>query len=118
MLTALIFFSGIVFNITDGLSQDLGPLEHAGENCWNPCNTRQGKCNWCGTDGWCCSLGSIGNGCDGSFGGDRGHVCVIKPGKLIFLPAFITYVLFILICTHKSGPPREARQPRPGPWLD
>ena len=99
---ALIYFSGIDPNATRGLSRDskslglsqeLGSLEHAGENCWNPCDTRQGKCNWCGTDGWCCSLGSIGNGCDGSFGGENGHVCTLKPGKLssFFLYLFIIF---------------------------
>ena len=72
---------------------ELGPLEHAGENCWNRCNTRQGKCRWCGTDGWCCSMASVGNGCDGTFGGENGHICTLKPGKLssFFLYLFIIF---------------------------
>ena len=60
---------------------ELGPLEHAGENCWNRCNSVDGKCKWCGTDGWCCSMSSIGNGCDGTFGGENGHICTLKTGK-------------------------------------
>ena len=57
-----------------------GPLEHSGENCWNRCNTKQGKCRWCGTEGWCCNKGTIGNGCDGLFGGNNEFQCVLKPG--------------------------------------
>ena len=45
----------------------------------------QGKCNWCGKDGLCCKMGSFGNGCDGTFGGESGHICALKPGKLKFI---------------------------------
>ena len=62
---------------------ELGPLEHARENCWHPCNTTQGKCTWCGTEGWCCQIGIIGNGCDGSFGGNNGHECALKQGMYL-----------------------------------
>ena len=51
-------------------------------DCWNGCNKQQGKCDWCGTEGWCCRIGWTGNGCDGLFGGSRGHLCVSKPGKI------------------------------------
>ena len=47
-----------------------------------------GKCNWCGTDGWCCAKSVIKNGCDGTFGGDDVHRCVLKPKgdkKIFFL---------------------------------
>ena len=62
---------------------ELDPLEHAGENCWNRCNAKQGKCRWCGTEGWCCQKGSVGNGCDGTFGGENGHICTLKTGKRV-----------------------------------
>ena len=57
-------------------------LAHSGEECSlskNKCNKQEGKCDWCGTEGWCCRKGFIGNGCDGSFGGESGHRCVLKP---------------------------------------
>ena len=59
---------------------ELDPLEHADENCWNICNLAEGKCTWCGTEGWCCQIGSIGNGCDGSYGGNNIHQCALKQG--------------------------------------
>ena len=58
-------------------------LEHAGEDCYAGCNQRDGKCNWCGGDGWCCRKGWVGNGCDGELGGDNRHECTLKPGKPI-----------------------------------
>ena len=57
-------------------------LAHSGEECWlskYKCNKQEGKCDWCGTEGWCCRKDFIGNGCDGSFGGESGHRCVLKP---------------------------------------
>ena len=57
-------------------------LENAGEDCWGGCNSQQGKCDWCGTDGWCCRKDWIGNGCDGTFGGQSNHQCVLKPGNI------------------------------------
>ena len=59
-----------------------GSVEHAGEDCWTGCNYKQGKCGWCGTDGWCCRKDWIGNGCDGTFGGQSNHQCVLKPGNI------------------------------------
>ena len=59
-----------------------GSLENAGEDCWNGCNHKEGKCGWCGTDGWCCRKDWIGNGCDGTFGGQSNHQCVLKPGNI------------------------------------
>ena len=58
-------------------------LNHAGEDCWNDCNDIQGRCEWCGNDGWCCRKEWIGNGCDGSIGGTNSHECVLNPGKNI-----------------------------------
>ena len=57
-----------------------GSLEHEGEDCWFECD-KQGKCDWCGGNGYCCRMGWTGNGCDGTFGGQGGHQCVLKPGK-------------------------------------
>ena len=62
-------------------------LENSGKNCWDGCNKQQGRCNWCGTDGYCCRKGwSIGNGCDGTFGGTGHHLCLLKSsaGNYIF----------------------------------
>ena len=39
---------------------------------------KEGKCDWCGTDGWCCRKGWVGNGCDGTIGGSNGHQCVLN----------------------------------------
>ena len=57
-------------------------LENSGKNCLVGCNKKQGKCDWCGMDGWCCRKGTdwVGNGCDGTFGGPSSHRCVLKPG--------------------------------------
>merc|ERR1712083_552173 len=57
-------------------------LENAGKDCWKGCESTQGKCEWCGADGYCCRKGwTLGNGCDGSFGGWRGHTCVLNPNE-------------------------------------
>ena len=54
-------------------------MENAGRDCWNGCKKQQGKCEWCGFDGYCCRKNfAPGNGCDGSFGGQNRHVCVLK----------------------------------------
>ena len=58
-------------------------LQNAGQDCYPHCNKEQGLCDWCGADGWCCRQGwTAGNGCDGSFGGENMHECVLKPGKI------------------------------------
>ena len=66
---------------TDG-SDESGSLEHAGEDCLNGCNSQEGKCDWCGTNGWCCRKDSIGNGCDGTFGGTNSHQCALKSSNI------------------------------------
>ena len=53
-------------------------LAHSGEDCWIACNEQGGKCDWCGSEGWCCRKDWVGNGCDGLFGGSF-HMCVLKP---------------------------------------
>ena len=57
-------------------------LEHANEQCWwgGMCNKKQGKCNYCGTEGFCCRQDwhDTSAGCDGTFGGIGMHQCVLK----------------------------------------
>ena len=53
-------------------------LKHGGEGCWRKCNQKEGKCDWCGTEGLCCRKGYQGNGCDGSLGSFWNHQCVLK----------------------------------------
>ena len=55
-------------------------MENGGKDCFDVCK-KQGRCDWCGMDGWCCRKDRVGNGCDGTFGG-LNHQCVLKPGKL------------------------------------
>ena len=62
-----------------------GILENDGKDCWSECNQQEGRCNWCGTRGWCCKLSSIGSGCNGLFGGENNHQCKLKPGTLSWL---------------------------------
>ena len=71
---------GFFFSIFVAFSQYLNFKE-----CFNGCNKTQGECNWCGgMGGWCCrkveKMEWIGNGCDGTFGGDSYHACVLIPG--------------------------------------
>merc|ERR1712083_799882 len=58
-------------------------FKHGGMNCWEGCDKIRGKCDWCGTEGYCCKKGVNGNGCDGSFdyGGpyEWQTICVQKP---------------------------------------
>ena len=71
-------------------------LMNAGKNCFSACGGTmendpmevQGKCSWCGSDGWCCRKNgddpywlptAQSNGCDGTFGGPNQHHCVLKP---------------------------------------
>ena len=57
-------------------------MKNAGQSCWLDCNKQQGKCEWCGTEGYCCMKDwPAGNGCDGSFGGENGHECLLRPTK-------------------------------------
>ena len=72
-------------NIEICILDSWGQLENVNKDCWFQCNKQQGKCNWCGTDGWCCKAGTIGNGCDGTFGGRKGHRCALKPGTYLKL---------------------------------
>ena len=59
-------------------------VENGGKECYHECNLKQGKCNWCGPEGWCCRLNWVGNGCDGNIGGLSNHQCVLKPTGMFF----------------------------------
>ena len=58
-------------------------LNNTGTDCWYNCTSRQGPCDFCGEHGMCCTVKTgwtdTSNGCDGSFGGQTGHECVLKP---------------------------------------
>merc|ERR1712025_670562 len=53
-------------------------LENAGNDCWHGCNKLQGKCSFCGPNGYCCRKGFEGSECDGSYGGHNFHACVLR----------------------------------------
>jgi len=76
---------GIIPDIKDGIerlkNREYGlpncdakrKIMNYGENCWSGCNGKQGRCDWCGTEGFCCKKGVIGDGCDGHMGNDVDH---------------------------------------------
>merc|ERR550534_2564316 len=85
--------------VTVEIPKTIPGLENAGQNCWDGCNQQQGKCSWCGPNGYCCKDGESGNGCDGSFGGVNFHACTLntkmngackisfrEPGESVFSP--------------------------------
>ena len=58
-------------------------LENPDQDCWSACGGKQGKCRFCGTEGYCCRKDfKEGDGCDGTFGGEKHHLCVLKPGGI------------------------------------
>ena len=85
-MKVLLIFICIIQNIANVKGS---PLENGGEKCWGRCNKQEGKCDWCGTEGWCCRKDRIGNGCDGTFGGSGvfntgvHHECHLHPGMYI-----------------------------------
>ena len=62
-------------------------MEHKGKSCLKMCHGKEGKCKWCGPEGYCCQKGfkskdEIDVDCNGgAFGGDRRHECVSKYKK-------------------------------------
>merc|ERR1711902_183271 len=63
---------------SDGSDEVECQLKNTGTDCWSKCNAIQGRCDWCGTEGFCCRKNwDAGNGCDGSFGGKEKHECVL-----------------------------------------
>ena len=58
----------------------------------------QGPCNYCGPEGYCCRKENSGwwdktSGCDGTFGGERGHQCAARTG-IIFVVLSYLYLLW------------------------
>ena len=59
-------------------------MEHQGRSCLSWCHGKEGKCEWCGPEGYCCQKGFKSkdkNNVDcngGTFGGDTRHECVPK----------------------------------------
>ena len=59
-------------------------MENGDKECWGKCNSKEGKCDWCGPNGLCCRKHTVGNGCDGTIGGPGNHQCDLNPtGKYI-----------------------------------
>ena len=63
-------------------------MNNPGEDCWGRCHEKEGKCEWCGPDGYCCKKGHDATpnepdvDCDdGAFGGIKRHECVPKLEK-------------------------------------
>jgi len=48
------------------------------QDCWAPCNEKNGKCDWCQYGGKCCRKGHVGDGCSGDEGHDDRHICVYE----------------------------------------
>jgi len=57
-----------------------GSVKNLGsQECFQKCGRKQGKCDWCGSGGYCCRKGhhDKSGGCDGIMGiAGKGHVCV------------------------------------------
>ena len=59
-------------------------VKNLGESCWNECHKKEGKCEWCGPEGYCCqknykSTNKHDVDCNGgAFGGKKQHECVPK----------------------------------------
>ena len=66
-------------------SLTLAELKNKGMDWWNKCNKRQGRCDWCGSKGFCCTRrmywSDTSNGCDGTFGGATRHECTLDPSN-------------------------------------
>ena len=72
-----IFYLTFEQNVIDG-------VQNENQRCLDSCDGKEGRCGWCGPDGWCCMLGVIGNGCTGNMGlGSQDHVCT-REGTLKF----------------------------------
>ena len=53
------------------------------KDCYSYCSG-DGKCSWCGDQGYCCRKGYTGNGCDGQMGWDKHHSCVGTKGIFFY----------------------------------
>ena len=65
-------------------------VKNLGESCWNECHKKEGKCEWCGPEGYCCqknykSTNKHDVDCNGgAFGGKKQHECVPKYSLFTF----------------------------------
>lgn len=62
------------------VSKPVPGLINGRDQCWSECNKRDGKCDFCGSNGFCCRKGYNKYGCDGKIGGNDHHICVTYPG--------------------------------------
>ena len=67
-----------LYTLQGAIGLESNELQNQGEDCLDVCRT-QGKCDFCGSKGWCCKQGFVGSGCNGIFGGRDKHKCVQKP---------------------------------------
>ena len=78
---------------------------NTGLDCWGHCSEQQGPCSWCGSEGMCCTKKpgwtDTSNGCDGTFGGETEHECVLKPGKWLLSKRFLVCKIFGKYVLHK-----------------
>jgi len=67
------------------------------DNCWDECNGGGGKCEWCGQNGYCCSVTSLQLNKDcpsdgvtyiGTQTSATNHLCVAKPVPVEATPCF------------------------------
>merc|ERR1712050_106971 len=48
----------------EDLKNAVQKLENADQDCWSACGGKQGKCRFCGTEGYCCRKDfKVGDGC-------------------------------------------------------
>ena len=54
-------------------------IRHEGESCYASCGRWDGRCGYCGNNGYCCKKDQKGCGCDGEMGvAGKGYVCTEK----------------------------------------
>lgn len=64
------------------IATDQSGVNNKGSACWGPCGAKQGKCSYCGSEGYCCRFGwhDKFGGCTGRMGlSGKGHVCTDPP---------------------------------------
>ena len=77
-------------------------VRNEGEGCWGNCGKWEGRCGYCGNNGYCCRKDWLGCGCDGEMGVEgKGHVCAEKltTGNIshTYIDIYYTYILYIYI---------------------
>ena len=64
---------------TPVLGLETAGVRNEGEDCWGHCGKWEGRCGYCGNNGYCCRKDQLGCGCDGEMGVEgKGHVCAEK----------------------------------------